>query len=137
MPQFLVHLSGIQPTQLYISQAKLAAVQSLLANGGINGLEPIPVGRLGDALVSTDGHTRMVAARLAGHTHVKAVWETDELDWEAYEICVRWCREEGIRTAQDLVGRVVSEQEYESLWLARCRRMHDDLQRHRDANGCI
>ena len=63
----------------------------------------------------TDGHTRALAALLAGRTEVRACWETGGLDWEAYRICVRWCAQEGIRTVADLGGRVVSARDYEGL----------------------
>ena len=49
------------------------------------------------------------------------------MDWDAYRICVDWCRVEGIRTIMDLEGRVVSPSAYEELWLDRCRRVHERL----------
>ena len=68
---------------------------------------------------------------------IPAVWDEDDLDWKAYEICVRWCKEEGIRTIADLASRIVDEENYEKLWFARCRRMHDQLAQDRKAGGNI
>ena len=58
-------LDELQPTQLYISRDKLAAVQAS-AHAGSPDFAPIPVKRLGGRVVCTDGHTRAVAAHLAG-----------------------------------------------------------------------
>ena len=117
-------LDELQPSQLYISTAKLAEV---LRSFDLARIEPVPVKRLGDDLVMTDGHTRAFAAFLCGAAEVPTVPDEDELDWEAYEICVRWCRQEGIRWVGDLVGRVVGPDDYETVWRGRCAAMHREL----------
>ncbi len=91
-------------------------------------LEPIPVKELGNCVIFTDGHTRALAAFLCGFTEVRVFWDEDELDWEAYEICVEWCQAEGICTIADLKDRVVAPGEYDMLWLKRCREMHESLE---------
>jgi hypothetical protein len=53
------------------------------------------------------------------------------LDWDAYEVCVGWCKEEGIRTIADLANRTVPEKDYKVLWLQRCEKMQQDLQNTR------
>jgi hypothetical protein len=94
-------------------------------------LEPIPVKELGDRVIFTDGHTRALAAFLCGLVEVRVFWDEDELDWEAYRICVEWCEAEGIRTIADLRDRVVSPEKYELLWLKRCKDMQQDLEARR------
>jgi hypothetical protein len=135
MPHTLtLPLTQIQPSQLYISAVKLARVNDWWQPPCLESLTPIPVVRLvggnrdcvGD-IVATDGHTRAFAAYRAGFTEVPVIWDTDDLDWRAYRICVDWCRAEGIRTVMDLAGRVVGPEDYQRLWLDRCRRMHDEL----------
>ena len=135
MKAFLLDLAAMQPSQLYVSAAKLEAVRRAIDPRHPGAVEPVPVKRLGDAVVCTDGHTRALPAHEAGLKQIPAVWDEDELDWEAYEICVAWCRDEGIRSIADLAGRVVDAGTYETLWLDRCRRMHAALKRKRDANG--
>lgn len=124
-------LDALQPSQLYISSAKLAQVVQALDAGEPSAHEPLPVKQLGGHTVLTDGHTRALAAFLRGEAEIVVAWDEDDLDWEAYEICVRWCREEGIRGIGDLQGRVIGPAEYDELWLARCRRMHEELLRKR------
>ena len=94
-------------------------------------LDPIPVKELGNQVIFTDGHTRAFAAFLCGFSEVRVFWDEDELDWEAYEICVKWCKEEGVYTVADLRDRVVASGEYEVLWLKRCKEMQTGLEARR------
>lgn len=122
-------LAALQPSQLYICQAKFEGVQAWFAPAPGPGrgqrFDPVPVRRLGKDLVLTDGHTRALAAHLAGWRAVPAVWDEDDLDWQAYRICVRWCKAEGIRRVGDLATRIVSAEDYQRLWLDRCRALHE------------
>ena len=121
---FIIKLEVMQPSQLYVSSAKLAQVT---ADEELGEIEPVPVKDLDGEIVMTDGHTRALAALLAGAAEVPAVWDTDELDWEAYRICVAWCKAEGVRTIADLRDRIVGPAEYETSWHERCREMHRQL----------
>jgi hypothetical protein len=119
-------LDRLQPSQLYISADKLRKVLE-----GADPPEPVPIVRLGDHLVMTDGHTRAFAAWLRGQTEVSVIWDEDDLDWEAYEICVQWCIQEHIHTIADLDDRVVDGETYQAKWLDRCAAMHRELQASR------
>jgi len=119
---FVMCLDELQPSQLYISEAKLAWVKEA---GDLQ--EPLPVKKLAGRVVLTDGHTRAFAAWQAGRSEIGVYWDPDELDWEAYEICVTWCEAAGIRTVADLAGRVVPPEEYDVVWLQRCARMQRAL----------
>lgn len=125
---FTMKLDKIQPSQLFISSAKLSEVMRSFSSQSI---EPIPVKKLGNHVVFVDGHTRAFAAFLHGLSEVPVYWEVDELDWDAYEICVEWCLKDGIHTIADLKNRIVSHEEYEVLWLKRCERMQHDLEAKR------
>jgi len=129
---FEADLSDLQPSQLYICSEKLAEVLRSMETGAAGPIEPVPVKRLGSATVLTDGHTRAFAAFRSGRSSVPACWEIDDLDWEAYEICVQWCLQEGIRTVGDLRDRVIPAEQYERLWHQRCRAMHERLARQRN-----
>lgn len=122
MPEtFRLRLDQIQPSQLYINCGKLDAVQAAAS------LEAVSVKQLNGRIVFTDGHTRAFAAHLAGRREIEVYWEDEELDWEAYQICVDWCLAEGIHSIADLAGRVIDPQQYEVLWLDRCRHMQESL----------
>lgn len=118
-------IRGLQPSQLYISRDKLLAVEAAYSADGPE--ERLPVWEWNSMLVLTDGHTRALAAFLRGEEDLPVYEDTDELDWDAYRICVGWCLEEGIGSVADLQDRVIPAGRYEELWLARCQRMHHRL----------
>lgn len=124
---FLMSLEKIQPSQLYVSRTKLDRVMKWLEPGSHKHLEPIPIKELDGEVICTDGHTRGLALFLAGYQEVEVVWETEDLDWDEYAVCVRWCKEEGIRTIPDLRNRVISHSQYRILWYDRCRAMQENL----------
>lgn len=123
-------LNKIQPSQLYISSKKLDAVLRSFPSK-LNSIEPVPIKKLGDEIVYVDGHTRAYAAFTRGFSKIPVYWEYEELDWEAYEICVAWCKAAKIFTIKDLKDRVISHQDYVRLWYERCAKMQKDLRRRR------
>jgi hypothetical protein len=131
MNTFQISLADLQPSQLYISADKLTEVERSRDATPDADADPLPVARLGSRIVLTDGHTRAAALCRGGVRSVRVAWETDALDWEAYEACVRWCLDEGVRTVADLLTRVVAADRYEQLWIGRCRALHDRLARQR------
>jgi len=64
-------------------------------------------------------------------SEVPLYWEENELDWGVYELYVEWGEKEWIHTIADLKSRVVSQQEYEILWLKQCEKMQQDLDAQR------
>jgi hypothetical protein len=125
-------MSQIQPSQLYINQERLSEVIVALDRLKPDLIKPIPVKKLGEKIVLTDDHTIALAAFLRGVSEVRVYWEEDELDWNAYEICVQWCQKEGVRSIADLKNRVVSPREYEALWVNRCKKMQQELEAKRE-----
>ena len=122
-----MRLDEIQPSQLYISSEKLDAVMKTVDHVKPRAIEPIPIKKFGSRIIFVDGHTRAFAAFLHGFPMIPVYWEDEELDWDAYEICVEWCKKEGIRTIADLKDRVVSQKDYEILWYRRCEEMQQNL----------
>ena len=128
----LMELDKIQPSQLYISSKKLRSVMKNFPSKP-SLMEPIPIKKLGDKIVFVDGHTRAFAALLHRFPKVPVIWEDEELDWEEYEICVKWCLDDEIYTIADLKNRVISHQEYKKLWYERCAKMQNELRTKRNA----
>ena len=116
-------LADIQPSQFYISQQKLSAVERWFTPNDLSRFEPIPIKLLNGVPVMTDGHTRAVAALRAGLHSVPLAWDTDELDWRMYWACVMACRGRGVLSPADLLGRVVSAEAYAVKWDQWCDRM--------------
>ncbi|MBO8160168.1 MAG: hypothetical protein H0Z24_00905 [Thermosipho sp. (in: Bacteria)] len=113
------------PSQLYISKEKLKNVIKYIKNEGVENIEPIPVKQIGDTIFYTDGHTRAFALWKMGFKKIKVEWETEELDWKLYQICIDWCRNEKISNISHL--KVISHNQYKKLWVKRCENMHRQL----------
>ena len=121
-------LKDLQPSQFYISQAKLSNIQAWFRKDDLSSFEPLPVKVLDGIPILTDGHTRAVAAILTGLESVPLVYEEDELDWNLYRYCVEQCNQKGIHSPYDLVDRVISAYEYEEKWIGWCNQVHSKLQ---------
>jgi len=128
---FMMKLNEMQPSQLYISSEKLSEVMKTFDPAKPELIEPIPIKKLGNIVIFVDGHTRAFAAFLCNIPEVPVYWENEELDWDAYRICVGWCRKEGIRIIADLKNRVVHQKDYEILWYRRCEKMQKKLEKRK------
>ncbi|MBR7010122.1 MAG: GNAT family N-acetyltransferase [Oscillospiraceae bacterium] len=126
-------LTELQPSQFYISEKKLREINEWFRPEDRSNFEPIPVKLLDRLPVMTDGHTRAVAALLAGLDAVPLVWDADELDWDMYRRCVEECRRRGVSSPADLLGRVISEMEYGEKWDRWCDEMHAEVMNGRTA----
>ena len=120
---FEMELSKIQPSQLYISKQKLAKVNDNFSSKDLSTLDAIPIKKIDTDVFYTDGHTRAFAVYQAGFRKINVIWDEEELDWEIYKICIKWCKDEGIYSIADLRDRVVDHKKYEILWYKKC----DDL----------
>jgi hypothetical protein len=132
---FMMKLNKIQPSQLYISSEKLSEVMKTFDPTKPESIEPIPIKELGNIIVFVDGHTRAFAAFLHNVPEIPVYWENDELDWDAYKICVGWCKKEGIHTIADLKSKIVSQKDYEILWYRRCEEMQKGLEKRKSKNN--
>ncbi|MEM3442515.1 MAG: hypothetical protein QXM86_01465 [Candidatus Bathyarchaeia archaeon] len=129
MPKtFMMKLDKIQPTQLFISSEKLSEVMKTFNSKNPKAMDPIPIKKLGNEIIFVDGHTRAFAAFLYGFSEIPVYWEDEELDWDEYKICLKWCKKEKIHTIADLKSRVVSQKDYERLWYKRCEEMQQNLE---------
>ena len=117
-------LKDLQPSQFYISGAKLSQAENWFDPDDLSSFEAIPVKLLDGIPVMTDGHTRATAALRAGLVSVPLVWEQEELDWEMYAKCVEECRRRNVFSPADLLRQVISETDYREKWDRWC----DDMQ---------
>ena len=124
---FLLELDKIQPSQLYLSKNKLKSSINKLKSKDLNSFKPIPIKILNHIYVATDGHHRAFILWQRGEKKVPVEWEDEELDWVLYGICVKWCEEEGIFNISDLKNRIIDDEEYEELWINRCKNLHESL----------
>src|SRR6056297_269192 len=123
MKTFNMDIDKIQPTQLYINKKKLNKNRKLNKKNS----NPIPVKKIGSHILYTDGHTRALNNYFNGETSIKVYWDTDNLDWYSYLICLNWANEENIYTIKNLKNRIISNEKYKELWLNKCTELHEKI----------
>ncbi len=128
---FKLGILDVQPSQLFISEVKLKKVSEWLNHKNIDNYEPIPIKKLNGQMFFTDGHTRAFALYKMGIEDIRCTWDEDELDWDAYQICVDWCTQEGITNISHLKQKVINSESYDLLWNNKCKKMHEKLKEER------
>ena len=96
-----VNIKNLQPTQLYLSEKKLKAIQNLYQSAETFNINPISVLAFGDCLLITDGHHRAYQALLLGQDTISAEWDRDGGD-ELYHLYAQVCEERKIYSVLDL-----------------------------------
>lgn len=124
-------LRDLQPSQFYISEKKLRDIRAWFDPSRLSGFSAIPIKMLDGVPVMTDGHTRAAAALLAGLDSVPLVWDRDELDWDMYRRCVAECRNRQVFSPEDLICRIIPEEEYREKWDRWCDRMQAEVEKSR------
>ena len=122
-----LNLKDLQPSQFFISEKKLQDVQKWFKPSDLSNFEAIPVKMLDGTPVMTDGHTRAVAAILAGLLSVPLVWDRDDLSWEMYRKCVEECRNRQIHSPYDLIHCIIPETDYHDKWDCWCDQMQANV----------
>jgi hypothetical protein len=117
---FIIPLAEVQPTQLYINERKLAAIEARFPPGNEARMEPVPVKRLRGTISFTDGHTLAFLVWKCWLVEIAAFWDYSDLDLYTYLECLDWCQEAGIRTIADLAGRIIEDAAYKVIRIARC-----------------
>lgn len=123
---FFLEIESLGFSQIYLSAVKLEGVLSWFEPSLAN-FEPVPVRDfLGSGkLTLTDGHTRAYVAWMHGITKIPAVYDEDDivicaLGHELYGNDILWCERLGIRHISDFTSRILSSEDYQTLWDDRC-----------------
>ena len=114
-----VNIADLHPTQLYLSEKKLAGIQTLYQSAEIINVAPISILAFGDYLLITDGHHRAYQALLAGRETISAEFDRDGGD-ELYHLYAQACEERKIYSVFDLKDRILAQDEYEAKWYNWC-----------------
>lgn len=132
MPEsFTVPLQKVRPSQYYLN-ADTVTVASEWFDFDDPNYDALPVRRFGgeDAgrWTLTDGHTRAFLAALAGEMELRIYEDPDDLPDELYRECIEWCQDADVTRIQDLVGRVVSAETFQTRWIDRCQQAGKQLE---------
>ena len=114
-----VKLTDLHPTQLYLSEKKLQAIQMLDQSAEIINVDPISILAFGNCFLITDGHHRAYQALLAGRDTISAEFDKDGGD-ELYHLYAQACEERKIYSVLDLKNHILAQDEYEAKWYNWC-----------------
>ena len=114
-----VNIKNLQPTQLYLSEKKLKAIQNLYQSAETFNINPISVLAFGDCFLITDGHHRAYQALLLGQDTISAEWDRDGGD-ELYHLYAQACEKRKIYSVLDLKNHILPQDEYEAKWYNWC-----------------
>ena len=114
-----VNIKDLHPTQLYLSEKKIASIQILYQPKEMSNVDPISILAFGDCLLITDGHHRAYQALLAGRDTISAEWDRDGGD-ELYHLYAQACEERKIYSVLDLKDSILAQDEYEAKWYNWC-----------------
>lgn len=114
-----VNIKALHPTQLYLSEKKLAGIQTLYQSVELNNVDPISILAFGNCLLITDGHHRAYQALLAGRETISAEFDRDG-DNELYYLYAQACEERKIYSVLDLKNHILPQDEYEAKWYNWC-----------------
>ena len=114
-----VKITDLHPTQLYLSEKKLQAIQMLDQSADIINVDPISILAYGNRFLITDGHHRAYQALLAGRDTISAEWDRDGGD-ELYYLYAQACEERKIYSVLDLKNHILPQDEYEAKWYNWC-----------------
>ena len=114
-----VKITDLHPTQLYLSEKKLQAIQMLDQSAEIINVDPISVLAFGNRFLITDGHHRAYQALLAGRDTISAEFDRDGGD-ELYHLYAQACEERKIYSVLDLKNHILPQDEYEAKWYNWC-----------------
>ena len=80
----------------------------------------------------TDGHSRAYVAYKCGLTQIPIIYDNDdmvagEMGQKLYNADIEWCNRFGIENISHLKSRILTNEEYQRLWIGRCNRSYDLL----------
>lgn len=129
---FELPVEAVRPSQCYLDGEKLSRAARWFDFDDPE-YDPVPVREVAGEWVLLDGHTRSVLAVLAGADALVVVENDEDLPMELYRLCASWCRDDGITTVEELVGRVCEPDTFEERWVQRCHRAAERLGAESDA----
>lgn len=129
---FYISIDELGVSQLYLNQEKIDNVLAWFNPLIIDEYEPLPVHDFSKKgkYVLKDGHTRAYVLYKSGVSQIPVVIDNDEIvacDFgiKSYKEYIEWCNRLCINTVKDLENRIVTNQEYEFLWIERCDRLYN------------
>ena len=129
----MVPILELGPSQLYLDQSKIEAVETWFHPEDMAAYEPWPVHHFGNGRYTlTDVHSRCYAAYKAGISRIPVVYDTEdivsgEIGGRLYRADIAWCERFHVKSIRDLQNRILPHETYRRLWQERCERSYNLL----------
>ena len=126
-----INIDELGLSQIYISKEKYASVTEWFHPENMEAFQPVSVYDFGNGVYTlTDGHTRALVAYQNGVSAVPAIYENDDIVTEhigqkLYKADIEWCARFGLSHIKHLENRILSNPQYEQLWIERCNRSYN------------
>lgn len=117
---FYINIKDIQPSQFYVDMDKVKAIESFIESE-----EDIciPLTKIKDCFVSTDGHTRLYYATIKGYSSIRAFFTEPE---DYLEKFVEEARKRNVFSPYDL--KLISHEEYKIKWHKFCHDFFSEME---------
>lgn len=116
-----INLLDLQPSQFYLSEAKIERIETWFDPAHLENFKPIPIKKIDGKWILVDGHTRAFLAWQAGLASIPIEMIEENLNWDFYRFCVSESQLRGIFTVADLEAYVLNSSDYEEQWLGWCQ----------------
>ena len=120
-------------SQIYLNADKLKAIETWFDPTDLSNMEPLTVYNFGNGRYTlTDGHSRAYVVYKNGLSFVPIVYDTDEivaneLGQKLYRMDIEWCERFHLANISDLNNRILTNEDYTQLWVARCNKSYNLL----------
>ena len=120
-------------SQIYLNEEKIEAIEKWFNPEKMDMFEPLTVHDYGNGQYTlTDGHSRAFVAHKNGLTVIPIVYDTDEIvagaiGQKLYKADIEWCNRFSIYNISHLEHRILSNEDYQRLWIERCDRSYNLL----------
>ena len=118
-------------SQIYLNADKIDAIERWFDPADLSNMEPLTVHDFGNGRYTlTDGHSRAYVVYKNGLSFVPIVYDTDEivaneLGQKLYRMDIEWCERFHLANISDLNNRILSNEDYNQFWVARCNKSYN------------
>ena len=120
-------------SQIYLNENKIKAIEKWFNLNDMSIFKPLTVHDYENGKYTlTDGHSRAYVAYMNGLTFVPIVYDNDDmvagkLGKILYCADIEWCGRFHIENISHLESRIITNEEYQRLWIRRCDRSYNLL----------
>lgn len=120
-------------SQIYLNKEKLLNIEKWFNPDDLSNFHPLPVHDFGNGrLTLTDGHSRAFIAYKYGLDKIPVLYDTDDMIISKtgqllYKNDIIWCERFHLNDISDLETRIITNEEYQTLWIGRCDKAYNLL----------